>query len=62
MCTSPETLRAARPIVWIRLRDDRKALLVGVEDRHQRHLGQVEALAQQIDADQHVVVAEAQLT
>ena len=33
-------------------------LLVGVEDRHQRHLGQVEPLAQQVDADQHVEVAE----
>ena len=35
-----------------------EALLVGVEDRHQRHLGQVEPLAQQVDADQHVEVAE----
>ncbi|CNI14967.1 Uncharacterised protein [Mycobacterium tuberculosis] len=24
MCTSPDTLRAARPMVWIRLRDDRR--------------------------------------
>ena len=31
-----------------------EALLVGVEDRHQRHLRQVEPLAQQVDADQHV--------
>ena len=38
-----------------------EALLVGVEDRHERHLGQVEALAQQVDADQHVVDAGAQL-
>ena len=38
-----------------------EALLVGVEDRHQRHLGQVEALPEQVDADQHVVVALAQL-
>ena len=38
-----------------------EALLVGVEDRHQRDLGQVEALAQQVDADQHVVLAQAQV-
>ena len=37
-----------------------EALLVGVEDRHQRHLGQVEPLAQQVDAHQHVEVAEPQ--
>jgi DNA-binding FrmR family transcriptional regulator len=36
-------------------------LLVGVEDRDERHLGQVEALAEQVDADQHVVDALAQL-
>ena len=38
-----------------------EALLVGVEDRHQRHLGNVEALAQQVDADQHVEGAQAQV-
>ena len=38
-----------------------EALLVGVEDRHQRHLGQVEALAQQVDADEDVVLAQPQL-
>ncbi len=38
-----------------------EALLVGVEDRDQRHLRQVEALAQQVDADQHVVVPLPQL-
>ena len=38
-----------------------EALLVGVEDRHQRHLGQVEPLAQQVDADEHVELAQAQL-
>ena len=39
-----------------------EALLVGVEDGHQRHLGQVEALPQQVDADQHVELAEPQVT
>ncbi len=38
-----------------------EALLVGVEDRDQRHLGQVEPLAKQVDADEDVVLAEPQL-
>ena len=38
-----------------------EALLVGVEDGDQRHLGQVEALPQQVDADQHVELAEPQV-
>ena len=37
-----------------------EALLVGVEDRHQGHLGQVEALTQEVDADQDVELAGAQ--
>ena len=39
-----------------------KALLVGVEDGHQRDLGQVEAFSQQVDADEYVEDAESQLT
>ena len=35
-----------------------EALLVGVEDRDERDLGQVEALAQQVDADEHVEDAQ----
>jgi hypothetical protein len=35
-----------------------EALLVGVEDRDERDLGQVDPLAQEIDADEHVVDAE----
>ena len=31
-----------------------ETLLVGVEDRHQRHFGQVEPFAQQVHAHQHV--------
>jgi hypothetical protein len=38
-----------------------EALLVGVEDRDQRDLGQVETLAQEVDPDQHVELAEAQV-
>jgi hypothetical protein len=38
-----------------------EAFLVGVEDRHQRDLGHVQALAQQVDADQHVELAQSQV-
>ena len=38
-----------------------EAFLVGVEDRDERHLGQVEALAQQVDADEAVEHARAQV-
>ena len=37
-----------------------EAFLVGVENRDERHLGQIEPLAQQVDADQHVELAEPQ--
>ena len=38
-----------------------EAFLVGIEDRDQRHLRHVEALAQQVDADEHVELAEPQV-
>ena len=38
-----------------------EAFLVGIEDRHQRHLRQVEALAKQVDTDQHIEHAGAQV-
>ena len=38
-----------------------EAFLVGVQDGHQRHLGQVEALAQEVDAHEHVELAQAQV-
>ena len=38
-----------------------EAFLVGVEDGHQRHLGQVQPLAQQVDAHHHVVDAQPQV-
>ena len=38
-----------------------EAFLVGIEDRHQRNLGNIEALAQQVDADQHVELAQPQV-
>ena len=62
--------RIAVPLMWRAARPDgldqralgaQEAFLVGVEDRHQRHLGHVEALAQQVDADQHVELAQAQV-
>ena len=38
-----------------------KALLVGVKNGDKRYLGQVQPLAEQIDADQHVKFAKAQI-
>jgi hypothetical protein len=38
-----------------------KAFLVGVQNGHQRHLGNVQPLAQQVDAHQHVERAQAQV-
>ena len=38
-----------------------EAFFVGIENGDQRDLGQVEAFAQQVDADQHVVLAAAQV-
>ena len=38
-----------------------KPFLVGVENRHERHLRKIEALAQQVDADEHVELAPAQV-
>ena len=62
MMTSPLTLRAARPDgLDERGRRAQIAFLVGVEDRHQRHLGDVEPLAQQVDADERVELAQAQI-
>ena len=58
----PSTLRAARPIVWIsEVSERRKPFLVGVEYGDEAAFGNVEALAQQVDADQHVERAEAQV-
>ena len=38
-----------------------KALFIGIENGHKRHFGQVEALAQQVDAHKHVEFATAQI-
>ena len=50
---------AARGLDERRLRAE-KALLVGVEHGDERDLGQVEPLAQKIDADEHIDLAGAQ--
>ncbi len=44
-----------------RARTAEKPLLVRVEDRDERHLGQVEPLAQEIDPHEHVELAEPQI-
>ena len=38
-----------------------ESLLVSIEDGHERHLGQVEALSQQVHAHEHIVVAQSQV-
>jgi hypothetical protein len=38
-----------------------EALLVSIQDRHQRHLGQVQPLTEQVDPDEHVELAQPQL-
>ena len=38
-----------------------EAFLVGIEDRHQGDLGHVQALAEQVDADEDVELAEPQV-
>ena len=49
-------------MVWIsEVSRAQEAFLVGVEDRDQRAFRNVEAFAQQVDADQHVERAEAQI-
>ena len=49
-------------MVWIsELSRAQEAFLVRIEDRDQRHLGHVEAFAQQVDAHEHVELAEAQV-
>ena len=63
MITLPLTFRRGAPD---RLDERRlasqEALLVRVEDRHERNLRQVESFPQQVDADQHVVLPEAELS
>ena len=38
-----------------------ETFLIGIQNRNQRHLGQVQALTQQVNADQHIEGAQAQL-
>ena len=38
-----------------------KAFFVGIQNRHQRDFRQIQAFAQQVDADQHVKLALAQI-
>ncbi len=45
-------------MIWMKGRYAQVALLVGVEDGDERHLRQVEALAQEGDADEHVESAQ----
>ena len=38
-----------------------KALFIGIQDRHERHLRQIQALPQQVHPHQNVVLPEAQI-
>ena len=38
-----------------------ETLFVGIEDSHERHLGQVQTLAQEIDTDEHIIYAGAEV-
>ena len=49
-------------MVWISEPDgSQEAFLIRVENRHQGHFRQIEALAQEVDPDQHVELAAAQV-
>ena len=48
-------------MVWMTSARSACTFLVGVENRDQRHLGQVEPLAQEVDPDQDVELAAAQV-
>ena len=38
-----------------------KAFLIGIQNRHQRDFRQIQAFAQQVDADQHIELAAPQI-
>ena len=62
MKTRPLTLREARPMVWMSERGLRRnPSLSASKIDDERHLGQVETLAQQVDAHEHVELAEPQI-
>jgi hypothetical protein len=62
MMTSPWAfLRRAAHRLDERATVPEEAFLVGVEDRDERDLGDVEALAQEVDADEDVDPAHAQV-
>jgi hypothetical protein len=62
MITRPSIVaRGAADGLDERARRAQEALLVGVEDGHQGHLGEVEALAQEVDAHEHVELPAAQV-
>ena len=62
MMTRPLTLRAARPMVWISdVSERRKPSLSASRMATKRHLGQVQPFPQQVDADEDVELAQAQV-
>ncbi len=50
-------------MVWMSaVRRAQEAFLVGIEDGNQRDLGQVEAFPEQVNADDHIVDTQPQIT
>ena len=45
-----------------RPRGTKEPLLIGIENRHERHLGEVDPLTKEVDSDNHVEDAEAQVS
>lgn len=60
--TSPLTLRRAADGLDQRTLGAQEAGLVGVQNGDEGNLGQIQPLAQQVDAHQHIVVAQSQVT
>ena len=61
MMTRPSTLRAARPTFESRPCGPQEPLFIGVENRDERHLRQVQSFAKQVDANEHIELAETQV-
>jgi len=60
-CAPFDVPRAAADCLDERRGAAQVALLVGIEDRDQRNFGQIEAFAQQVDADQDIEFSAAQV-
>ncbi len=53
--------RAARPMIWIRLRARGGTFLVGIENPDEPDFGNVEPFPEQVDSHQHIELAQPEL-